>query len=169
MDERPPTCAPSGTWLTTAEAAFVLLVSQVRVSTLARKGRLPAVRQGRQWLVDRAAVEKRAAERVAAQPPPRGYLYRMTLTATGETALTDIFRFGALRYLYAPGQADGLHRLVPGDRVAFPEDDLGPAWTVECLPEAQTDTRLTWRRLAGTCSLTLDPKSDGLAANDRGT
>ena len=43
-------------FLTAAEAALFLRLDVRRVQTLARLGRLPAVRTGRKWLFDRSAI-----------------------------------------------------------------------------------------------------------------
>jgi excisionase family DNA binding protein len=46
--------------ITVTEAAQVLRVSPQRVRKLVERGKLPAVRSGRHWLVARAAVIARA-------------------------------------------------------------------------------------------------------------
>jgi excisionase family DNA binding protein len=45
-------------WLTLPEAAKVLRVSRVQVFRMVKKGRLPAARVGRQWMVSRVNLER---------------------------------------------------------------------------------------------------------------
>lgn len=143
-------------WLTTAEAADVLGICQSRVQQLVRKQKLPAQKKGTLWLVQRGAVQARLAERLAAEPPPNGYLFRMALPGTAETALTDIHRCGGLRYAYHTTQWRAVAAMRPGDRLAFPEDEGGPEWTIECMPAMPKDVPYRWRRLDDSHCLTLD-------------
>jgi excisionase family DNA binding protein len=48
---------PNEEYLTTAEAANLLKVSRSTVTLLAREGRLPAVRVGKQWRIPHEAPE----------------------------------------------------------------------------------------------------------------
>ncbi|MFV2065015.1 MAG: helix-turn-helix domain-containing protein [Chloroflexota bacterium] len=51
---------PAG-YLTTPEAASMLSVSVARVRDLAARRELPAIKLGREWLIEKAAVERRMA------------------------------------------------------------------------------------------------------------
>ena len=158
-------------WLTTSEASDFLAISRSGVVQLIKSGRLPERREGRNWFLPRAALEVRLAERLAAERPPAGYLYRTTLPATDETALTDGSRFGGLRYLYTPAQLEAVHVMLPGDRLDFPEDEHGSRWAVECLPAWPAGVIARWWRVPDSRSLTLDDPggSHDLAGDDDGS
>lgn len=77
-------------WLTTAEAAVILDRSPHTVGDLARAGRLPSMRRGRQLLVSEVAVRERAAQ--AAQWV--SYIRATEIVGCSETAILHAVQRG---------------------------------------------------------------------------
>ena len=72
-----PTDVPSDATLTIAELAEYLRVHRTTISRLLRAGRIPGIRAGKLWRIDRGAIDKWERERTASSdtesslPPKR--------------------------------------------------------------------------------------------------